>query len=75
MKKKELFLLEPGTKLFHKRYGEVEVINVIPDFGAVVKPLSTQGEQLLSADSGCEIGTPLLEGSSRQLDFIKNLNQ
>ena len=70
MKKEEMFSLSPATKILHHRYGPAEVLEIVPEFGAVIQPLTEAGKRLLCADSGAIFGTPLLENSNERMDFI-----
>lgn len=67
MKAKDMFQLQPGASVTHKRYGAAVVERVIPDFGVVIQPTTETGRALLASDSGGPADTPLLEDSPRQL--------
>ena len=72
IKKKDIYQLKCGDKINHKHYGVCEVKDVIPEFGPVIVPITKQGKELLSMQSGSSINTPLLETSFR---LIKEIEQ
>jgi len=71
MKTKQVLELKPGAHVMHKRYGRVQVVEVMISmgdlFGVVVKPLSEVGKAQLRNDSGVPGESNFLEDLPRRL--------
>jgi len=73
MTEHEMFNLEIGEHLLHKRYGIVKVFGVInlkantPDFGVSVKPITDIGSDIMQKYTGHK---SLLVSDPSHIDFI-----
>ncbi len=73
MKIKEIKNLKPKDHIFHRYYGEVEVVEVVYDsfnrdlFGLVILPVTLGGMERFMSDLGLSEPMPLLESKYRLL--------
>jgi len=73
MKSKEIKNLKPKDHIFHRYYGEVEVVEVMLDsfnrelFGLVILPVTLGGMERFMSEAGINQPMPLLESKYRLL--------
>lgn len=67
MTTKDAFALKKYTPVFHKQLGECIVLEVVPDFGPVILPITAEGLSLLTAASGMPAGTPFMASDYKQM--------